>query len=145
MATVVTDNFRNANMGLPGGSSTTIDWDTDDVRNSLIDEAQSGALDETASTYDDIDGGSGAVADGAAMTNKTVGVVSAGVFDSTVDYTFASVTGAECEYLCLFKYDATPANATLAVIWDSATTGLPVSPNSGDITVTWNASGILTI
>lgn len=145
MATVVTNNFRNANMGLPGGSSTTVDFDTDDIRCSLIDQAQSGALDATDGTYADVNGGTGAVAQGSAMGSKTVGTVSAGVFDSTVDYTFSSVTGAECEYLTLEKYNATDANSTVCVIWDTVTTGLPVTPNSGDITVTWAGGGILTI
>lgn len=145
MATVVTNNFRNANMGTPGGTTTTVDFDTDDIRCSLIDSAQSGALDATDGAYSDVNGGTGPVAQGSAMGSKTVGSVGPGVFDSSADYTFSSVTGAECEYLTLEKYNATAANSTVCVIWDSATTGIPVTPNSGDITVTWNASGILTI
>ena len=39
------------------------------------------------------------------------------------------------------------ANTTwrLALYLDTSQTGLPVTPNGGDITVTWNASGIFTI
>lgn len=142
MATIVHDNFRNAQMGLPGGSTLLVDFDTNDIRCSLIDSADVTIL-VTMSNYGEVD--SDPVAEGGAMTNKTIGVIAVGVFDSTVAYTFATVTGDSVDYLVLYQYNATPANATLVVTWDSATTGIPVTPNGGDITVTWNASGIVQI
>ena len=78
------------------------------------------------------------------LTTPTIGTVAVGVFDAD-DVTFSSISGDAADYLVLYKYDATPANATLIVTWDSTTTGLPVTPNGGDIIVTWNASGILQI
>ena len=61
------------------------------------------------------------------------------------DTTFSSVSGDAADYLTLWKNSGTPATSPLAVTWDSATTGLPVTPNGGDITVQWAAGGILTI
>lgn len=104
MATVVTNNFRNAQMGNPSGSSTQIDFDGDDIRCSLIDQTDSGALDATDGTYADVNTGT-PVAEGAAMASKTVGSVAAGVFDSTADYTFSAVTGDAADYLVLYKYN----------------------------------------
>lgn len=58
--------------------------------------------------------------------------------------TFTAVTGATVEALVLYRKNA-GANTTwrLVAYIDSSVTGLPVTPNSGDITVTWNASGII--
>ena len=145
MATVVHTNFRDAQMGLPASPTLVVDFDTNDIRCSLIDQTD---ITITAATIDYGQIDATPVAEGTAMTSKTVGSVSgvgAGVFDSGVDYTFGSVTGDDADYLVLYQYNATPANATLCVTWDSATTGLPVSPNGGDITVPWNASGIVQI
>lgn len=143
MATVVHNNFRNAQLGNPANTTTTVDFDADDIRCSLLDQTDSGAITATTENYGEVDTPT-VVASGSAMGSKTVGST-VGVFDSTVDYTFSTVTGDEADYLVLYKYDATPANATMIITWDSATTGLPVQPNGGDITVTWNASGILQI
>jgi len=68
-----------------------------------------------------------------------------GVFDGA-DCTFSAVSGATVEALVLFIKNA-GANTTwrLVAYIDSSVTGLPVTPNGGDITVTWNASGIFAL
>lgn len=68
-----------------------------------------------------------------------------GVFDGT-DVTFPAVTGASCEALVLYRKNA-GASTTWPVIafLDTDVTGLPVTPNSGSISVTWNASGIFAL
>lgn len=60
--------------------------------------------------------------------------------------TFVGVTGNESEALVLYRKNA-GANTTwrLVAYLDTSVTGLPVTPNGGDITVSWNASGIFTI
>lgn len=65
-----------------------------------------------------------------------------GIFDGT-DVTFAAVTGASAEAIVLYRKNA-GANTTWPLIayLDTGMTGLPVTPNGGNITVTWNASGI---
>jgi hypothetical protein len=149
MATIVHDNFRNAQLGTPNGTTTTVDFDADDIRCSLMDSTDSGVIAVTDSNFGEIDTGVEGTDyhTGSAMGSKTVGTGGGvGAFDSTVDYTFSSVPASdEMDYLVLRKYHATPANSTLIVTWDSTTTGIPVTPNGGDIIVTWNASGILRI
>lgn len=58
--------------------------------------------------------------------------------------TFSSVSGSSVEALVLYRKNA-GANTTWRLIAyiDTSVTGLPVTPNGGDITVTWNASGII--
>lgn len=143
MATVIHDNFRDAQMGLPGGTTTTVDFDADDIRASLLDQTDSGAIGVTTVDYGSVDTAD-VVADSGALGSKTTGVVSVGTFDAG-DVTYTSVSGDAADFLTLYKFDATPANAPLIVTWDSATTGLPVTPNGGNITVTWAAAGIVRI
>lgn len=58
--------------------------------------------------------------------------------------TVSAVSGATVEALVLYRKNA-GANTTwrLVAYIDTSVTGLPVTPNGGDITVTWNASGII--
>jgi hypothetical protein len=59
------------------------------------------------------------------------------------DVTFPSVSGNSVEALVLYRKNA-GANTTwrLVAYIDTSVTGLPVTPNGGNISVTWNASGI---
>ena len=68
-----------------------------------------------------------------------------GTFDGD-DVTFTSVSGASVEALVIYRKNA-GANTTwrLVLYEDTSVTGLPVTPNGGNITVTWNASGIFLI
>jgi len=68
-----------------------------------------------------------------------------GTFDGA-NVTYTAVTGATVEALVIYRHNA-GANTTwrLVAYIDTSVTGLPVTPNGGDITVTWNASGIFTL
>ena len=67
-----------------------------------------------------------------------------GTFDGT-DLTFTAVTGASAEAIVLYRKNA-GANTTWPLIaYIDSATGLPVTPNGGNITITWNASGIFTL
>jgi len=68
-----------------------------------------------------------------------------GTFDGT-DLTFTAVTGNTVEAIVLYRKNA-GANTTWPLIAyiDTSVTGLPVTPNGGNITITWNASGIFTL
>ena len=143
MATVIHDGFRDAQMGNPPNAILTVDFLANDVRVSLLDQTDSGAITTGTENYGQVDTAV-VVADSGALGSKTVGSVSVGTFDYG-DVTFSAVTGDAADFLTLYQFNATPANATLVVTWDSATTGLPVTPNGGDITVTVNAAGAVRI
>jgi hypothetical protein len=85
---------------------------------------------------------SGVVGTDQEITTPTLtnGVVDGG------DVTFPAVTGNSAEALVLYRKNA-GANTTwrLVAYIDTGVTGLPVTPNSGDITITWNASGIFSL
>ena len=71
--------------------------------------------------------------------------VTTGTFDGD-NLTYTAVSGATVEALVVYRHNA-GANTTwrLVAYIDTSVTGLPVTPNGGDITVTWNASGIFTL
>lgn len=68
-----------------------------------------------------------------------------GLFDGG-NCTFPSVSGNTAEAIVIYIKNA-GANTTwrLVAYLDTGVTGLPVTPNSGDIDITWNASGIVGI
>lgn len=73
----------------------------------------------------------------------TTPTVASGLFDGD-DVTFPSVTGNSVEAVVVYRKNA-GANTTwrLVLYDDTSITGAPVTPNGGNITVTWNASGIM--
>jgi len=75
----------------------------------------------------------------------TTPTVTNGTFDGD-DVTFTAVTGASVEALVIYRKNS-GANTTwrLVLFEDTGVTGLPVTPNGGNIVITWNASGIFTI
>lgn len=68
-----------------------------------------------------------------------------GVFDGA-DVTFTAVSGATVEAVVLYRKNA-GANTTWRLIAyiDTGVTGLPVTPNGGNITIEWHASGIFSL
>jgi hypothetical protein len=85
---------------------------------------------------------SGIVGTDQALTTPTV---TNGTFDAD-DSTFTAVSGASVEALVIYRHNS-GANTTwrLVLYEDTSVTGLPVTPNGGNIVITWNASGIFTI
>lgn len=67
-----------------------------------------------------------------------------GVFDAA-DVTFSAVTGNSCEALLIYIDTGNAANSPLVAYIDTSVTGLPVTPNGGDINVAWSASGIFAL
>lgn len=84
---------------------------------------------------------------GVVGTAQTIGATKTytnGVFDGG-DITYTAVTGATAEALVIYIDTGTAATSRLVAFIDTGVTNLPVTPNGGDITVTWNASGIFAL
>ncbi len=75
------------------------------------------------------------------LANKTS---VAGVFDAD-DATFAAVTGASIEAIVIYKDTGVAGTSALIRYLDTGVTGLPITPSGADITVRWNASGIISV
>lgn len=78
-------------------------------------------------------------AGGRVASGALLGVSSAaGVADAN-DTVLSAVTGDVCEALVLAKDTGVEATSPLIGYIDSAAAGLPVTPNGGDITITWDS------
>jgi hypothetical protein len=109
-----------------------IDWTNDDIRAILVD---TGAYTVNLGTHDfldDIPGGA-RIAVSSALGSKTS---TAGVADAA-DVTFTAVSGATVEAVVIYKHTGTDSTSNLIAYMDTGMTGLPVTPNGGDITVQW--------
>jgi hypothetical protein len=132
--------YRNAVLG---NGSATADLDTDTIKAFFVDHADDTPALATDDFFNDILSAARVPALGSMPTlgSKTIGTVAAGVFDAA-DTTFTALTGDQAESLIIFKDTGTDTTSTLIAYWDTAT-GLPLTPNGGDVTVQWNASGII--
>lgn len=119
--------------GREGFLDGSIDYDTNNIKIMLIDEADDTidlALDEDLADR----AGASRVATSGNLSSKTV---TAGVADAA-DVTFTAVTGDVSESIDMYQDTGVEATSRLILNIDTAT-GLPVTPNGGDITVTWDS------
>lgn len=82
--------------------------------------------------------GGGIVATSSGLANKST---TRGIFDAD-DAVLSSVTGDACEIVLLYKDTGSSATSPIIAIIDSFSSGMPVTPNGGSITLSWAASGI---
>jgi len=80
----------------------------------------------------------GRVASSGNLASKTF---TNGLFDAA-DATFTAVTGDVSEALIIYVDTGVVGTSRLVAYFDTGVTGLPVTPNGGDINIQWNASGI---
>lgn len=114
--------------------SADIDWLTDDIKAVLVDVADYTVNAATHEFLSDIPAGA-RVATSANMTGKSV---TAGVA-SVADFAFSTVTGDESEAVVFYKDTGTVSTSPLIVYRDTATSGLPVTPNGGDVNISFSA------
>ncbi len=134
MANRAFDNWGNLMLG--GGSLALPDWDTNNIRAVILDESD---ITLNTTTMQDLADLAAAVV--AETGNLTVAAPSGGAVDIT-DYAFTAVSGDAADSLVYFLETGTDSTSTATFIIDSAT-GLPVTPNGGDINVTVHANGVV--
>lgn len=117
--------------GREGFLDGSIDWDTNTIKHFLYDEGAD-AFNAADDNLDDIAGGA-IIATSGAYASKTV---TAGVADAA-DITHTAVTGASVESIEIYKDTGVASTSRLIANIDTAT-GLPVTPNGGDITIAWD-------
>lgn len=112
-----------------------LDWPNATINCVLVDSANftPNFAESGSQFYSAISGGSGLVAGPQTLSSPAIvnGAADAG------DVTFANVTGASIEFIILYVVVTDASDSWLLVHIDTAT-GLPITPNSGDIIVTWD-------
>lgn len=112
-------------------ATAQVDWVNADIRLIFVDEASYTPNSATDSTLADIASAARIAIGAASLANKTA---AAGVLDAD-DHTMSAVSGAQFESIVFVKYDSvTPDNSLLLFHVDNYS-GLPATPNGGDITV----------
>ena len=121
----------NANLNETGGEGTF----------ALLIDTGTYTYSDAHDFFNDLSGVVG-TANGEEITSPTT---TSGVFDGA-NVTFSTVSGNTVEAIVIFRKNA-GANTTwyLVAFIDTGVTGLPVTPNGGDITITWNGSGIFEV
>jgi hypothetical protein len=130
MANLLYDKAREK--FLSGGINWGVGTAGDVIKAVLVDTAAYTVAQATHEFLSDIPAGD-RIATSAAFTGKTV---VGGVADAD-NLTFPAVTGDPSEALVIIKDTGSAATSPLIAYIDSAT-GLPVTPNGGDISVTWD-------
>lgn len=130
--------------GILGAHATYVDLDANTIKLVLTDHGVDTPVPSTDDFYDDISAGT-VNSLSTALGTKTVGTVGAGVFDAAdLSPAFTAVSGATVESISMLKDTGTPGTSNLIAYWDTAT-GLPLTPNGGDVNVSFNASGIIKV
>lgn len=127
MANVLYDKGRE---GFLDGS---IDYDTDSIKVVGVDHGTDTPAPASDANLSDIGAGARVFTSG----NLTTKTVASGVADAD-DVVVPTVSGASVESINLYKDTGSAATSRLIAYIDSAT-GLPVTPNGGDITIVWDA------
>jgi len=127
------------NLMLGAGTHTIIDWNTDTVKVSLIDSA-----DYTVSLTTHQDIADVLAAARVATGTMDTGTITAGVVDFA-DEVLTAVTGDQSEAVIFWKDSGTESTSTLGLYIDTAASGLPITPNGGNITIALHASGLFTL
>ena len=110
--------------------SAGVNLASDTIKVALVD---TGTYTVNIATHQFYSSVTGVVGTPQTLASKTV---TNGVFDAA-DVTFTSVTGATVEALIIYKDTGSSATSPLIAYIDTAT-GLAVTPNGGDITITWD-------
>jgi len=131
MANAVYPKFKEFLLGTATGPD--LDNASVNVKVALVDSASY----TYSSAHDFLDDVAGITATSGNLTTKTV---TNGTFDSD-DPVFTSATGAQSEILILYIDSGSAATSRLIAYYDTGVTGLPVTPNGGNINITVNASG----
>lgn len=139
MATIVCVEWLNGMLGNP--STSVVDLNTDNIDVSLLDQTDSGTITASTLVYDTVDAAT-VVATG---DLPAVSSITGGVVTLSGALTYTSVTGDAADYLTAFKNSGTPSTSPLILTWQTGTTGLPVTPNGGNIVVTWSSNIFATL
>lgn len=110
----------------------SVDLDSDTIKVGLVSAGY--AFSASHQYLNEINPNSNIVGTPQALASR---LVVDGVFDAA-DVTYTAVTGPQVVALVLYKDTGVATTSPLIAFLDSVSVGLPVTPNGGDITVTWD-------
>lgn len=147
MATIVHSNWLVLMLSSSTGTHAAVDVAADNMDASLLDatDANGGTALTAENVVDYADVNDATVVATTDVPSGTVATTTPYVWDIAAAITFSSVSGDAADYLTLWKNITSAGVSPLLITWDSASTGLPVTPNGGDITATWTGNDVVTL
>lgn len=130
---------RFYDLGIEAFLEGGIDAVTDTVKANLLSSASYTPNFTTDEFLADVPGGA-VIKAGVALSSKsgTAGTLSAS------NTTWTSVSGTAAAFIGLYKDTGSSATSNLILLIDTAT-GLPITPNGGDIAVAWSSGQVFTL
>lgn len=125
MANVVYTEFLNSLLD----SNPAIDFDTDTIKVAMVSATYT-----PSAAHQFLSSVSGVVGTAQTLTSPTV---SGGAFDAA-DVTFTAVTGSQVVGLVIYKDTGVAGTSPLVAFIDQVASGLPVTPNGGNISIAWD-------
>ena len=122
-------------LGKEGFLAGDIDWDANAIKIRLLDNTY-----VYSAAHQFLSDTTGEVATSANLGSKTV---TNGAADAA-DFTFSAVSGNQVTQFIIYADTGTPTTSRLIAHFDTAT-GLPVTPNGGDIDFTIDAAGLFSL
>jgi hypothetical protein len=119
--------------GREGFLAGDIAWDTDDIRAILIDTAD---YTVNLATHDNLDDVPSAAR--VAVTSSLASKTTTGGVANAAGASFLGVNGDQSEAIVIYKHTGTESTSRLVAYIDTFTSGMPVTPNGGDISVAWS-------
>lgn len=126
--------------GREGFLAGDIDWDGDNIKEVYVDHGTDTPVPGTDEDLADIIAGA-RVSTSGNLASKTV---TDGTADAA-DTTHTAVTGATVESVVEYQDTGVEATSLLIAFIDTASSGLPLTPNGGDVVTQYNAAGIFTL
>lgn len=126
MANALYTKYKESMLSL----NPSVDLDTDTIKVAMCTSAYTANM-STDQYYSSV---SGVVGTPGTLASKTI---TNGIFDAA-DLTFTAVSGSQVTQLVIYKDTGVAGSSPLIARIDTAT-GLPVTPNGGDITITWDS------
>ena len=111
-----------------------ISWSGDNIKTVIVDSAEYTPNLATDQFLSDVPAGGRATnGTSANLASKTT----TGGAAAAANITFSAVTGDISEYVVIYQDSGSEGSSRLIALIDTAT-GLPVTPNGGDITIQWS-------
>lgn len=147
MANVLFDGFKARLLGVDARTETLPDFvgtGVSTLRVTLVDSGVHSMAPQTDTNYAILETSNPtAIVAAGDLAGTTCSVATGTATVSASNKTLTAVTGATVEQIVVDAHQGTAAASLLIVFFDTAT-GLTLTPNGGDVTITWNASGIFT-
>lgn len=127
MANALYTKYKESMLSL----NPSVDLDTDTIKVALVTASYTANM-STDQYYSTVS--ANVVGTPGTLASKTI---TNGIFDAA-DLTFTAVSGSQVTQIVIYKDTGSGATSPLIARIDTAT-GLPVTPNGGDITITWDS------